>query len=45
MAGPFAEQLAILDDLDDTGRVRVLLDILGRKVAVSTEANNVLPML
>jgi hypothetical protein len=34
-----------LDDLDDTGRVRVLLDILGRKVAVSTEANNVLPML
>jgi transcription elongation factor/antiterminator RfaH len=45
MAGPFAEQLAILDDLDDTGRVRVLLDILGRKVAVSTEANNVLPLL
>jgi transcriptional antiterminator RfaH len=45
MAGPFAEQLAILDDLDDTGRVRVLLDILGRKVAVSTEADNLLPLL
>jgi transcriptional antiterminator RfaH len=45
MAGPFAEQLAILDDLDDTGRVRVLLHILGRKVAISTRANNVLPIL
>jgi transcription elongation factor/antiterminator RfaH len=44
MAGPFAEQLAILDDLDDSGRVRVLLDILGRQVAISTTANNVLPL-
>jgi transcriptional antiterminator RfaH len=43
MAGPFAEQLAILDHLDDTGRVRVLLDILGRQVAILTEANNILP--
>jgi transcription elongation factor/antiterminator RfaH len=44
MAGPFAEQLAILDDLDDSGRVSVLLDILGRQVSVSTGANNVLPV-
>jgi transcriptional antiterminator RfaH len=44
IAGPFAEQLAMLDELDDTGRVRVLLDILGRRVAISTEANNVLPV-
>ena len=44
MAGPFAEQLAILDHLDDSGRVRVLLDILGRQVAISTGANNVLPV-
>lgn len=44
MAGPFAEQLAILDYLDDAGRVRVLLDILGRRVAISTGANNVLPV-
>jgi transcription elongation factor/antiterminator RfaH len=44
MAGPFAEQLAILADLDDSGRVRVLLDILGRQVAISTAANNVLPV-
>jgi transcription antitermination factor NusG len=44
MVGPFAEELAILDDLDETGRVRVLLDILGRQVAISTEASNVLPV-
>ncbi len=44
MAGPFAEHLAILDELDDSGRVRVLLDILGRQVAISTVANNVLPL-
>jgi len=44
MTGPFADQLAILDELDDAGRVRVLLDILGRPVAISTSANNVLPL-
>jgi transcription antitermination factor NusG len=44
MAGPFAEQLAVLDDLDDAGRVRVLLDILGRQVVISTAANSVLPL-
>src|SRR5215469_8816950 len=36
MAGPFAEQIAILDHLDDSGRVRVLLDILGRQVTIRT---------
>ena len=44
MAGPFAEQLAILDHLDDSGRVRVLLDILGRRVAISTATSNLLPL-
>ena len=44
MAGPFAEQIAILDKLDDSGRVQVLLHILGRQVAVSTDVNNLLPM-
>lgn len=29
LAGPFAEQLGTLDRLDDSGRVRVLLNILG----------------
>jgi transcription antitermination factor NusG len=44
LAGPFAEQLATLDHLDESGRVRVLLDILGRQVAISTGANNILPL-
>ncbi len=43
MAGPFAEQIAILDQLDDSGRVRVLLDILGRQVTIRTAANNLMP--
>ena len=44
MAGAFADRLAILDELDDVGRVRVLLDILGRKVSVYTDSNNLLPI-
>ncbi len=36
-AGPFAEQLGILDRLDDSGRVRVLLDIMGAAVPVYVE--------
>jgi transcription elongation factor/antiterminator RfaH len=44
MGGPFAEQIAILDSLDDDGRVRVLLDMLGRRVPISTTAQNVLPL-
>src|SRR5271169_3550867 len=44
MAGPFAEQLAIFEHLGDSGRVRVLLDILGRQVAIWTAANDVLPL-
>ncbi|MEA2904171.1 MAG: transcriptional antiterminator RfaH [Alphaproteobacteria bacterium] len=42
-AGPFAEHLAILDRMDDSGRIRVLLGILGRQVAVSTHRDNALP--
>jgi transcription antitermination factor NusG len=44
LAGPFAEQLATLDYLDESGRVRLLLDILGRQVAISTRCNDVLPL-
>jgi transcription elongation factor/antiterminator RfaH len=44
MAGPFAEQLAFLDHLDDSGRVRVLLEILGRQVRLTTEVTNVFPL-
>jgi transcription elongation factor/antiterminator RfaH len=34
LAGPFAEQLGVLERLDDGGRVRVLLDIMGGAVPV-----------
>lgn len=44
MTGPFADQLAILEHLDDAGRVQVLLDILGRQVRINTTANNLLPI-
>jgi transcriptional antiterminator RfaH len=37
VAGPFAEKLGILDRLDDSGRVRVLLEIMGGIVPVQLE--------
>jgi transcription elongation factor/antiterminator RfaH len=42
--GAFAEHLAILEALDDAGRVRILLDVLGRQIAVSTHSSNLLPL-
>jgi transcription antitermination factor NusG len=36
-AGPFADQLGILDRLDDSGRVRVLLEIMGGTIPVQLE--------
>jgi transcription elongation factor/antiterminator RfaH len=36
-SGPFAEKLGILDRLDDSGRVRVLLEIMGATVPVQLE--------
>jgi transcriptional antiterminator RfaH len=44
MAGPFAEQVAIIDQLDDNGRVRVLLEVMGRPVSISTAEQNVMPV-
>jgi transcription antitermination factor NusG len=41
MAGPFAERLGILDRLDDSGRVRVLLEIMGGHVPVVIERDYV----
>ena len=41
--GPFAERLAILEHLDDSGRIRVLLNLLGRQVHVSMDKSGVLP--
>jgi len=36
-AGPFADKLGILERLDDSGRVRVLLEIMGGTVPVHIE--------
>jgi transcription elongation factor/antiterminator RfaH len=44
LAGPFAEQLATLEHLDDLGRVRVLVDMLGRQVSISTAAKDLFPL-
>jgi transcriptional antiterminator RfaH len=43
VAGPFAEQLAILDRLDDSGRVRVLLEIMGGPVPVQIAREFIIP--
>jgi transcriptional antiterminator RfaH len=42
-AGPFAEQLAVLERLDDSGRVRVLLNMFGRQVPVSLDRVHAVP--
>jgi transcription elongation factor/antiterminator RfaH len=42
-AGPFAEQLGILHRLDGADAVRVLLDIMGRRVEVRASRDLVLP--
>ena len=44
MAGPFADQLALLEQLDDSGRAHILLDILGRQVRTTTERRNLMPV-
>ena len=36
LAGPFADELGVLARLDDKGRVRVLLEIMGGRVPVET---------
>jgi transcriptional antiterminator RfaH len=42
-AGPFAEIIGTLDKLDDQGRVRALLDILGGKIPVILSRTLVAP--
>src|SRR5438876_2257111 len=41
--GPFAEFLATLEYLDAAGRVRVLLDLLGRMVSVALRCDELMP--
>jgi len=42
-AGPFGDQIAVLDRMDDSGRIRVLLNMLGRQVPVSMKRTHALP--
>jgi len=42
-AGPFADLVGQLERLDDNGRVRVLLEILGGKVRVALPQNFLAP--
>jgi len=41
LQGPFAEYLGTLDRLDGSGRVRVLLEMLGRRVPVMVDDHHV----
>ncbi len=43
MAGPFAEQLAMLEQLDASGRACILLEIMGRQVRTTTDRRNLMP--
>jgi transcription elongation factor/antiterminator RfaH len=41
--GPFAEFVGTLESLDAAGRVRILLDVLGRSVSVALRGESLLP--
>lgn len=43
LAGPFAECIGTLDSLDDRGRVRVLLEMMGSHVPVSSRVDELTP--
>ncbi len=44
LAGPFAEQIGRLERLDDNGRVRLLLDIMGGEIAVTLPSATLVPV-
>lgn len=39
--GPFEDQLAVIDRMDDKGRVRLLFDILGQQTMVKAEYSQI----
>ena len=43
LSGPFAETLCRLSHLDDRGRVRVLLEIMGMEVAAQLDRSAIAP--
>ena len=42
MAGPFADQLARLEQLDGSGRACIPLEMIGRPVRTTTERRNLM---
>lgn len=44
ISGPFAEQLATVETLDDKGRIRLLFDILGSAVRLRLRVDGVVPV-
>ena len=44
MSGPFASLIGVLQSLDSSGRVRVLLELLGGEVPVRTTMDAILPV-
>jgi transcriptional antiterminator RfaH len=45
VAGPFAQQLGVFEQLDDGGRVRVLLEMMGAWYPVCVPRGDVLPVV
>jgi hypothetical protein len=43
LSGPFAETICRLAHLDDRGRVRVLLEIMGMEVAAQLDRSAIAP--
>ncbi len=44
LAGPFAEQIGLLQRLDNNGRVRLLLDIMGGRISVTLPSATLVPV-
>ena len=42
-SGPFADLVGTLDNLDDAGRVRLLLDMMGSEIAITLPRSGILP--
>jgi transcription elongation factor/antiterminator RfaH len=44
VAGPFAEQFGILDHISNSGRVRVLLEMMSGRIPVELQGSDVVPV-
>ena len=44
LAGPFAERLGVFENLNDSGRVRVLLEVMGAWRCLYVRQDHVLPV-